>query len=110
MFPGRFPKSLAYTSLDDQHIEVLYDRIAAAVERIVLPKLVGHVLAHEIAHVLEGVGRHSGTGILKAHWDEHDFHDIAWKPLSFATEDVEWILRGVKKREQEQTALAQSAR
>ena len=110
MFPGKFPKSLAYTNTSDQHIEVLYDRIAAMVERIVLPKLLGHVLAHEIAHVLEGVARHSDTGILKARWDEHDVHDLAWKPLAFASEDVEWILRGVKRREQEQTALAQSRR
>jgi hypothetical protein len=32
--------------------------------------------AHEITHVLEGIDRHSATGIMKARWDNHDNFEI----------------------------------
>jgi hypothetical protein len=30
------------------------------------PHLLAHVLVHEITHILEGINRHSATGIMKA--------------------------------------------
>ena len=39
------------------------------------------VLAHEITHVLEGIDRHSATGIMKARWDNHDYFEMAARPL-----------------------------
>ena len=32
------------------------------------PSVLAHVLVHEITHVLEGIDRHSATGIMKAHF------------------------------------------
>jgi hypothetical protein len=95
-----FPGALAYSRLDDEmHIQVFYDRVTAMVESRRVPKLLAHVLAHEIAHMLEGVDRHSGTGVMKAHWDERDFVEMSDKPMAFAPEDVDLIQRGVTQRE-----------
>jgi hypothetical protein len=95
----QFPGALAYARLADRiHIEVFYDRVSRAVEPRRVPALLAHVLAHEIAHLLEGVGRHSAEGVMKAHWDERDFLEMSDKPLPFAPEDVELIRRSAAKR------------
>jgi hypothetical protein len=53
--------------------------------------VLGHVLAHEIGHVLEGVARHSQDGVLKAHFETEDMKLMARHPLRFAPEDVAMI-------------------
>src|SRR5579871_2177307 len=35
-----------------------------------------YVLAHELAHVMQGEARHSQAGILKAHWSEEDYREM----------------------------------
>src|ERR1022692_2423743 len=55
-----------------------------------------HVLVHEITHVLEGISRHSSTGIMKAQWNKNDFFEMRRKPLPFAQEDVNLIYDGLK--------------
>jgi len=107
--PERFPKALAYSNVPgDMHIEVFYNRVAGVAEPVAIPKVLGHVLAHEITHVLQGVARHSSSGVMKTNWEEHDFHDMFWKPLPFAPEDADLILRGLEKSEQEASGLARS--
>jgi hypothetical protein len=54
-----------------------------------------HVLVHEITHLLEGVDRHSATGIMKARWSEGDYFEMRRKPLPFAQEDVNLIHAGL---------------
>jgi hypothetical protein len=41
---------------------------------------------HEITHVLEGIDRHSATGIMKDRWDDNDYAEMRRKPLRFAPE------------------------
>jgi hypothetical protein len=95
----KFPGALAYANLSDgDHIEVFYDRVIGTVEVRRVPALLAHVLAHEIAHMLEGISRHSGEGVMKAHWNERDFLQMADKRLPFAPEDVDLIHRGVMNR------------
>jgi len=60
----------------------------------------GHVFAHEIAHVLEGITRHSGEGIMKAQWNVYDLYRMVFRPLSFAADDVDLIHRGLQIRAQ----------
>jgi len=50
-------------------------------------KALGHVLAHEITHVLEGVARHSETGLMKARWNWRDYRVMTGMGLPFAEED-----------------------
>jgi hypothetical protein len=59
------------------------------------PCVMAHVLVHEIAHVLEGMARHSRTGIMKARWDDGDYFEMRRKPLPFAREDVDLIHQGM---------------
>lgn len=48
-----------------------------------LGKLLGHVAAHEIAHLLLGTKAHSDTGIMRPHWSERDLVDASKGHLLF---------------------------
>jgi hypothetical protein len=94
------PGALAFcqpAARDD--IRVLYDRVQAMVSPAHEPHLLAYVLAHEIAHILEGTGRHSATGIMKAQWTQDDYADIASGKLTFASEDIELVHGGVIVRQ-----------
>ena len=60
--------------------------------------VLAHVMAHEITHVLEGIGRHSQTGVMRAHWRGGDYREMRSKPLPFAPEDVCLIHEGLASR------------
>jgi len=55
----------------------------------------GYVLAHELAHVMQGVARHSESGILKAQWSSSDFEEMVFHRLAFTNFDVELIRQGL---------------
>jgi hypothetical protein len=78
---------------------VLFDRIkqiaGSAVEVLTL---LAHVMTHEITHLLQGISRHSQTGVMKAYWDTHDFLQMAENPLPLAPEDIDLIQRGLRQR------------
>lgn len=60
------PRALAYAlPYEGVHIQVFYDRIAQSDPEL-LPHLLAYVLVHEVAHILQGVDRHSKSGIMKA--------------------------------------------
>jgi hypothetical protein len=62
------------------------------------PSLLAHVLVHEIAHVLEGIDRHSTSGIMTAEWNDNDFLGMRRKALRFAPEDIDLIYDGLQVR------------
>ena len=72
-------------------IHILYERVRDVGSANLAPVLLGHIMAHEITHVLQGQTRHSPEGLMKAHWDHDDFHQMALGPLPFATLDVELL-------------------
>jgi hypothetical protein len=88
LLPGALAYALPY---EGTHIVVFYDRVQKTVEPGAAPYLLGHVLAHEITHILQGVNRHSASGVMKAHWESDDFLKMKWRPLSFTEEDVTLI-------------------
>jgi hypothetical protein len=90
------PGALAYAKpLEGVHIVVYWDRV----EMDSLPtEMLAHVMAHEITHILEGLCRHSETGIMKAHWSQSERSIMKTRPLDFAPEDVELIHIGLAKR------------
>jgi hypothetical protein len=61
--------------------------------------LLGYTLAHEVAHILEGVARHSPSGIMKAQWGTEDFVAMGQHRLDFAGQDVSLIYQGLDRRE-----------
>jgi hypothetical protein len=93
------PGVLAYAMpYEGTHIEVFFDRILKMVEQRRLTALLAHVLAHEVAHILEGVNRHSDDGLMKSNWSEADYMQMSWKPLPFAPVDVLLIQLGLETR------------
>jgi hypothetical protein len=85
----RHPGALAYAlPYDRTHVVLLYGRVLNAVPPPAAPSLMGYVLAHEICHVLQGVARHSATGIMKAHWDHRDYDEMQLGRLAFTEEDL----------------------
>ena len=55
---------------------LFYDRVLTAASPAVTPYLLGHVLAHEIVHMLQGVEEHSSSGMMKPRWDNRDYADM----------------------------------
>jgi hypothetical protein len=90
------PDALAYALPYQSHITVFLDRI----ETMECPAIVlAHVMAHEITHVVQGIARHSDTGLMKAHWTSKDFFAMRRRPLPFAREDVILLYIGLVARE-----------
>lgn len=54
--------------------------------------LLGHVMAHEIAHLLLGRDSHSTTGIMRAHWTDQDLENAGKHALRF-TQSQATIMR-----------------
>jgi hypothetical protein len=85
--------------LDGSHTWVFYDRVRrSAPDDDHLPALLAHVMAHEIAHVLQGVIRHSDSGILKAQWSATDCARMTFFPLMFTSYDAILIHMGIEER------------
>jgi hypothetical protein len=74
MTPKSFhPGALAYAfPYEGVHIEVFYDRIAQA-DPALLPSLMANVIVHEMTHILQGIDRHSASGVMKALWTSSDY-------------------------------------
>lgn len=79
-------------------IVVFYDRLLTSLTRSRVPSVLGYVLAHEIAHVLEGISRHSLSGIMKPAWSARDYLEMQWNTLRFTEDDVYLIRRGLEER------------
>jgi hypothetical protein len=102
---AEYPEALAYAQpFEGVHIRVFYDRIETMAGPELAPRLLAHVLVHEITHILEGLDRHS-QGVMKAHWTADDVAGMARKPLSFDSSDVALIHLGVAQRNQRLRSL-----
>jgi hypothetical protein len=90
------PGALAYAMpYEGTHIAVFFDRLEQEPNA---GTVLAHVMVHEISHLLQGISRHSATGLMKARWSVGDFGDMKFKPLAFAAMDVELIRSGLSKR------------
>ena len=98
--PANFlPNALALAKVyEGVHITVFWDRVER-MSRFAPPTFVlAHVLVHEITHILQGIDRHSESGVMKARWTPEDYYAMAIKPLPFTPEDVELIQLGLARR------------
>ena len=85
------------------HIMLLFDRIQR-LDKQAPDALLAHVLTHEITHMLEGISRHSQTGVMKANYTSSDIWKMRSHPLTFADEDLMLIDLGLARRHQMQLA------
>jgi len=103
--PKQFGKeTLAYAfpfARQGVRITVFYHRLEPLFEEHqgYAGSIFGHVLAHEIAHVLERVDSHSQTGIMRGRWDENDFVSMKFNAFRFAPEDRQSIRENVEQQE-----------
>jgi hypothetical protein len=87
--PTDHPGALAYAlPYEGTHIVVFYDRVREIADQARTAHLLAYVLVHEITHILQGVTRHSDTGIMKAHWNSGDYFEMGRGTLVFAPEDL----------------------
>jgi hypothetical protein len=94
--PGALGYAMPYAQTGTR-IHVLVDRLHVSVSKPHGGALLGHVLAHELAHVLEGFTDHSEAGVMKARWDNGDLEQMARRPLAFSAEDAAAIRSGLAK-------------
>ena len=103
------PGALAFARpFEGVHITVFYDRIHKEIAPDVAPALLAHVLVHEITHIIQGVDRHSETGVMKAHWDTADYNQMLARPLPFTDWDLVLIQNGLASRDSRVSALTGS--
>jgi hypothetical protein len=60
-----------------------------------LGTLLGHVIAHEVGHLLLPTFAHSPTGLMRAEWDDTQVRDAARRALSF-TDGQAYRIRAVR--------------
>jgi hypothetical protein len=89
--PGTMALAFPYERV---HVTLFLDRVLHANGFVLPPVLLAHVLVHEITHILQGIDRHSDSGVMKACWTAPDYEAMARKPLPFASDDVDLIHRG----------------
>jgi hypothetical protein len=94
--------ALAYASpYEGSHIVIMLDRVQRYASGNATGRwqdVLAYVMAHEIAHILEGMSRHSKSGIMKATFEPGDARDMMTHSLRFDDDDVQLIRYGIQKR------------
>ena len=90
--------ALAHPFRPDGRIRVFYSRLQGYGPKEVRDVMLAYILTHEISHVLQGLERHSATGLMKAGWSREDFMEIVADKLVFDARDIELIKKGINLR------------
>jgi Zn-dependent protease with chaperone function len=67
-------------------------------ERRLAAAVLGHVLAHEIGHVLLGHNGHAQEGLMKAIWSAAEQRAMLCRPMPFTTEQGEQLRQTLDRR------------
>lgn len=100
LMPGALAYALPY---EGTHIVVFYDRVRKNPGDVSV--LLGHVIAHEVTHILQGMMRHSESGVMKAFWTVEDYQRMSREPLKFTDDDVQLIQSGLGTRKSRLAAV-----
>jgi hypothetical protein len=92
VFPGALGYALPFAHTG-AHVLIFYDRVDALTHCVNTAAYVilGHAMAHEIAHVLLGSSKHSKGGLMEARWTPADWRLAAAGLLAFRREEIEYI-------------------
>lgn len=91
-----------------QRITLFLDRLSPTFDdRYLASAILGHVLAHEIGHVLLGHNGHSADGLMKAGWTADEQVGLLHRPMRFSEDQAERLRQVLDHRS---TMLASSAR
>ena len=84
---------IAFLSSDGEgaYSDVFYDSVKKLHEEwpTRTPILLGHVIAHEIGHLLLGTNAHSWMGIMRSQWQGEELQSIAMGKLLFTPPQIE---------------------
>lgn len=82
-------------------ITVFINRVSRLFEMRLAPdsSILGHVLAHELGHVLLRLENHSATGLMKARWTDHDFVQMRSKIFAFTPAAIAMIQANLAKEQ-----------
>ena len=89
--PGALGYALPFAK-SGVRVTIFYDRLKTA-ELRPNPELLGHVLAHELGHVLMATQVHGSEGIMKAHWTRAEIEHMQAHPMRFTEDDADAIAR-----------------
>lgn len=92
LMPGALGHQLPHES---PHIRVFNDRINPSLSLTSSCRCWQMWWLIRSPHILQGVSRHSDTGIMKARWDADDFMNINWQSAEFEPKDIDLITRGL---------------
>ena len=93
--PDRAPGALARAfPYERKHVEVYYDRVADSTAPAALASVLGHVFAHEVIHMLQGITEHSPDGLMKARWDRRDYAQMQRGLLPLGEREISLVRRG----------------
>jgi hypothetical protein len=59
--------------------------------------ILGHAIAHEIGHVLLGSSEHSSSGLMRAQWNQANWHLASAGLLTFLPEQTERMREEVSR-------------
>jgi hypothetical protein len=97
--PDAHPHALAFADVgrrSGQRICIIYNRITDIHSHATPGRILGHVMAHELCHLLQGTPHHSADGLMKAHWEGPDFAAMAKHYLTLTPQDVGFTERLTK--------------
>lgn len=60
--------------------------------------MLAYVVAHELAHAMQGLDYHSAQGILKANWSYREYFMMLSRTLTFSATDVDLIRAGLEAK------------
>jgi hypothetical protein len=90
------------TSFLDEHGsgiygDIFFDNVQHMSEaaHVNLGDVLGHVIAHEIGHLLLGRDAHSQAGIMRPHWYKEELKSLAMGRLLFTNEQGRWMTEKV---------------
>lgn len=98
---------------DRQIVYVFYDSLEPLAERQVLAwqrgdtshpatraQILGHMIAHEIGHLLLNLPSHSDSGIMRGSWELKDLQDVAFGSLLFTPAQAAVLRKEAVRRAQ----------
>lgn len=82
-------------------VEKLHSDFGASLSRVL-----GHVMAHEIGHLLLGLRSHSALGIMQPHWQEEALRRIGMGTLLFTAEQARSMRERLLAKSEDSMATA----
>jgi hypothetical protein len=112
--PGTGPDRRTVYAFDSK-VRTLYWRMSSIYtngdmdRHVSMGQVLGHVIAHEVGHLLLNQQVHSPHGIMRGEWSFVDFRDMTSGMLLFTPEQAEYLRADVRSRNSRQEMIKVAA-